>query len=390
MSKAVCLKDKINKSNKLIIGLNSGTSADGIDVALVRITGDGPSSRVKYIAGKTYAFHHSLGLKIKKYAEPDFDSGRRWLELDVDLADHFSRAVLRLISSVGMKATGIDLIGSHGQTIRHLPSGKFGAMTYQLADPGRIAVKTGIITVGDFRIADAAAGGQGAPITPLVNAILFGRRGKRIGILNIGGIANITRITSNAKPYKIFGCDTGPGNMLVDYLARKLFKKPIDTDGKIAGSGTARKAVINPILARKFFVRKGPKSAGREDFGTDFGERFVELCRKKKLDKFDTMATAARLTIEAVKRCIKLNKLRFDELILTGGGVKNQYFKKELARLLPSTRLALVSDYGYPEDYLEAISFAVLANEALCSNRYLLKHATGARKAVVLGKICQS
>jgi anhydro-N-acetylmuramic acid kinase len=178
--------------------------------------------------------------------------------------------------------------------------------------------------------------------------------------------------------------------MLVDYVSARLFNMPMDKNGGYAVRGVAREATVNRFLNRKFFSIIGARSAGREDFGHAFGERFLKTFKKQKINKYDIRATAAMLTTESIIRCVKLNKLRFDELILTGGGAKNLFFKNELTRQLPSIKLTLASDYGYSEDFLEAISFAVLANEALCSNRYSLKRTTGAKKAVVLGKICQS
>jgi anhydro-N-acetylmuramic acid kinase len=390
MLKKNCLKDIINKNKKYILGLNSGTSADGVDAAIVQIIGNGFNSRVKFVAGKTYDFSRAFSKKLKMFAEPNFDSGRKWLELDIELAELFAVAARKIIKYAGLRYTDIDLIGSHGQTIRHLPRTRYGAITHQIGDPARIAVKTGITTVGDFRVADTAAGGQGAPLTPIVNAILFGRKKTNVGVLNIGGIANISILKSRGGAFEIFGCDTGPGNMLVDYISQSLFKKPYDKGGKLALAGRVDDSIIKAILALKFFNRAGPKSAGREDFGEDFSRKFLLNCRKCKLNKHDIMATAAMLTIEAVKKCLELNKLKIDELILTGGGAKNRFFKAMIEKSLPSVKITLASDYGYPEDYLEAISFAILANEAICSNRYSLKNITGAKKAVVPGKICQA
>ena len=177
--------------------------------------------------------------------------------------------------------------------------------------------------------------------------------------------------------------------MLVDYLAEKLFAREYDKNGRLAMSGKADYPIINRILSRKYFSIKGPKSTGREVFGKSFGERFLSLCRKKALSKSDILATASILTVKAVKHCAQINNLKFDEIIIAGGGAGNDFFIKTLIKVFPETKITASIDYGYPRDYLEAVSFAVLANEALCSNRYQLKNATGAKEAVVLGKICQ-
>ena len=384
-----CLKDIVNKNKKYIIGLNSGTSADGVDAVVVQIIGNSYRSRVKFIAGKIYSFSSALKKRLKKAAEMNFDSGKQWLELDIELAELFAVAAHKIVKYSGLKPTDIDFIGSHGHTIRHLPRTRHGAITHQIGDPARIAVKTGITTVGDFRVADIAAGGQGAPLTPIVNAILFGRKDANIGVLNLGGIANLSVLNKKTDTFDIFGCDTGPGNMLVDYISQNLFNRDYDDGGRLALVGQVNNSIIRSILALKYFKQVGPKSSGREDYGEDFDKNFLARCRKHKLNKHDIMATAAMLTVKAIIQCIELNKLRFDELILTGGGVKNLFFKLMLKQVLPSVRIPVASNYGYPEDYLEAISFAVLANEAICSNRYLLKNITGAKKSVVLGKICQ-
>lgn len=389
MLKKACLKDKLKLHTKTIIGLNSGTSADGVDVAIIKITGNGYRSRVKFVLGKVYKFDKRLQSKILKYAEPDYRDAEGWLKLDMELAECFSKAALKAIKSAGLKTDDIDFIGSHGQTIRHIPNTKQGTITCQLGDPARIAVRTGIITMGDFRTADTAAGGQGAPLTPIVNAILFGQKHNRIGVLNIGGIANITHIVPAKHDYKIFGCDTGPGNMHIDYLAKKLFNKDYDSGGRLASKGKADFSIIKNILKRKFFSVKGPKSTGRETYGKAFAENLLTSCQRKKLTKHDVIATASQLTVEAIKYCARLNKLNFNELILSGGGAKNNYLKNELSQAFNKIKITASIDYGFDMDYLEAISFAVLANEALCSNRYQLKNITGAQKAVVLGKICQ-
>jgi anhydro-N-acetylmuramic acid kinase len=390
MSKKSCLKDIINKNKKYILGLNSGTSSDGIDAAIIQVIGSCFGSRFKFIAGKTYGFSAVFKKRLKKMAELKFNSGRQWLELDIELAELFAASASKIVRYSGLKPTDIDLIGSHGHTIRHLPCTQYGAITHQIGDPARIAVKTGITTVGDFRVADTAAGGQGAPLTPIVNAILFGRKKTNITVLNIGGIANLSVLKSKAGAFDVCGCDTGPGNMLVDYISHNLFNRDYDEGGRLALAGQINDSIIRSILALKFFNRTGPKSAGREDFGEDFSKEFLVRCRKHKLNKHDTMATAAMLTVKAVVKCAELNKFKFDELILTGGGARNRFFRSALKQKLPDVKIALASDYGYPEDYLEAISFAVLANEALCSNRYLLTKITGAKRAVVLGKICQA
>jgi anhydro-N-acetylmuramic acid kinase len=389
MSKKAYPKNLLALKTKYVVGLNSGTSADGIDAALVKIEGAGEKSQVHFIKGATVSYSKSLKDRIKHCAEPGFDSANAWLELDCELADLFAKAALKIIKSADLKPNDIALIGSHGQTIRHLPKTNYGSITHQIADPARIAVLTGITTVGDFRVADTAAKGQGAPLTPIVNAILFGKIPGATAVLNIGGIANISVIERKGGQLSIFGCDTGPGNMPIDYLANKLFKKEYDKGGRLASAGFPRWGIINQLLKSSFFNQKGPKSAGREDFGAKYGEELYRTCRKESLSKQDIMATVSMLTVMAIQRCTMINRLKFDRLILTGGGAHNSYIVKALKKIFEPTECPVVDNLGYPGDYLEAVSFAVLANETINSNKYDLSSVTGAAKSVVLGKICQ-
>lgn len=389
MSKTASLHDLINRWQKLVIGLNSGTSADGIDAAIIRVTGSGLRSKIDFIGGKTFKFSSAMKRKILHGSAAEFNNARAWLELDIELAEKFAAAAMKIARLAGLKLSEIALIGSHGQTVRHLPRPGSRTITLQLADPARIAVKTGVTTVGDFRIADAAAGGEGAPLTPVANAILFGRKSKMMGILNIGGIANISRLAPFRDNFKIFGCDTGPGNMLLDHLSLKLFKKDIDRGGGLADRGVAHEGIISHFLKDPFYAKKGPKSTGREKFGGRFGDKFIETGRKYGLGKYDILATATKFVAKTVIRCCEVNRLKFDELIVAGGGSLNRHLVGLLKGALPVTRISSPDDYGYPASYLEAISFAILANEAICSNRYYLRTVTGSPKAVVLGKICQ-
>lgn len=389
MLKKLCLKDIISLKEKIVVGLNSGTSVDGVDAAVVKITGSGFNSKVEFIKGKTFEFDKRLKSKIIRYAEPVYTDGEEWLKLDIILAQLFSQAALRIIKLANLRVKDIALIGSHGQTIRHKPATRYGTITCQLADPARIAVECCVTTVGDFRVADVAAGGLGAPLTPIVNAIIFGKKDEKIGVLNIGGIANITILSPRGGGFKIFGCDTGPGNMLIDYLAKKMFGIEYDESGRLASCGVVDDFIISKILSSRFFTVSGSRSTGREIFGRDFGGKFLAMCRKRGLSKYDIMATASMLTVSASRLCCCINNLRFDRLVLSGGGAKNLFFRKAVEDLFPNVKVVNSFDYGFPSDYLEAISFAVLANEAICSNRYNLKTVTGASKAVVLGKICQ-
>ncbi len=388
MQRRRCLKDIILKKHKTIIGLNSGTSADGIDAAVIKVSGCGLKSKVNFITGSTYKYKPHLKRRILEYAQLGFINGVKWLELDIELAKEFALACKKIAKKAKLSISDIDFIGSHGQTVRHLPRAKGKSITYQVADPSRIAVLTGISTIGDFRSADISAGGQGAPLTPIVNAILFGEKKKTVGVLNIGGIANISSIEFIKGGFELFGCDTGPGNMIIDYLAKKLYGQDYDKGGKLALSGKVDNSLINGLLKSKFFNIRGTKSTGREQFGKEFSELFLNRAGKKGLNKRDILATATHLTVKAVEKCVKLNRLKLDLIIITGGGAKNRFIINRLKESLSDIEFKYASDYGYPGDFLEAISFAILANETTCSNRYNLKNVTGATRETILGKIC--
>jgi len=381
------LSGLISKKRKYIIGLNSGTSADGIDAALVRIDGSGHGCRVKLIFGRKFRFRKGIPELIRRCAQPEFDGAIEWQKLNLILADEFSRAAQAMIEAAETLGIKADLIGSHGQTIRHMPGGGTSTITVQLGDPQRIAVAVGIPAVGDFRIADIAAGGQGAPLTPIANALLFGKVSGNIAVLNIGGIANITVLERSGSKPKVYGCDCGPGNMVIDYFAGKLFGKPYDRDGRLACRGTPDRKVIRQVIRRRFFGLKGPRSAGREMFGDIFCEWFESICRRAGLGDYDILATATSLTVQTIVDCVELNRWKFDTLILTGGGARNRRLIAEIGDRIRCD-LKFADDFGFPAEFLEAVSFAVFANEAIAGNRYNLSMVTGAKKAVVLGKIC--
>ncbi len=381
------LFDLKNKKRKYVIGLNSGTSADGIDAALVRIDGAGFGCRVKLIFGRKFRFNRELSQWIKHCAQPEFDGALEWQKLNLVLAREFVRAAGKMIKTSESLGLKVDLIGSHGQTIRHLPGRGNSTITVQLGDPTRIAVAIGIPVVGDFRIADIAAGGQGAPLTPIANALLFGKVPGDIAILNIGGIANITVLKRSGSKLKIFGCDCGPGNMVIDHFAAKLFGKRYDKDGLLAIRGAPDQGIIRRVLARGFFGLKGPRSAGREMFGDGFCRRFEADCRRAGLGDHDILATAASLSAQAVFDCVELNRWKFKTLILTGGGARNRHLIAEIEKRMRQ-KIKFADEFGFPAEYLEAVSFAVFANEAVAGNRYDLSTITGAKKAVILGKIC--
>lgn len=382
------------KKTKLVVGLMSGTSADGIDAALVEIKDSGVKTKLRQIAFETYPYSHSLKQFILKSS--DFKTARLddITRLNILLGELFADAAIKIVNQANLKITDIDLIGSHGQTISHLPKknnlfGKSIRATLQIGDPAVIAKRTGIVTVGDFRVADVAVGGSGAPLVPYFDFIMFRSNKQNRGLLNIGGIANITIIPKNAALKNVFAFDTGPGNMIVDNLMKKLFKKPFDKSGHVASKGKLNTVLLSWMLKSKYITQQPPKSTGREMFGNKFVELLLE--KNKNISKKDIITTATEFTAlsiyDAYLKFVKA-KVKLDEIIVSGGGVHNLYLMNSLKQYFNPIIVKPIENVGYSSDAKEAICFAVLASETISENPANVLNATGASKNTILGKIC--
>ncbi len=382
------------KNNKLVVGLMSGTSADGIDVALVNIKGSGTKTKIHLIEFDTYSYpkgYKSFLLKNSDASTARLDDISR---LNFLIGEFFADAVIALSKKAKVKLSDIDLIGSHGQTIQHLPEKKklFGKdirATFQIGDPSVIAKRTGIITIGDFRVADVAVGGTGAPLVPYIDYLLFRSEKKNRGLLNIGGIANITVLPAGCSVDEVFAFDTGPGNMVIDALIQHYFRKSFDTSGKIASKGNVLPKLLHWMMSHKYLQKAPPKSTGRESFGKEFIDGILSKTKpSKKEDVIATVTEYTALTIfDSYMRYIIKNNL-IDELIVSGGGVHNEYLMNSLKQYFYGVRFKKIEDFGIPSDAKEAIAFAILANETIIGNPSNMKQATGAKRRTVLGKIC--
>jgi anhydro-N-acetylmuramic acid kinase len=293
----------------------------------------------------------------------------------------------------------VELVGCHGQTLYHQGEaraflGRQISTTWQTGEGAVIAARVGVPVVSDFRPADMAAGGKGAPLVPYLDYVLF--RDSSVGriVQNIGGIANLTAIPASARLGAVFAFDTGPGNMVIDAVTQKLYGRPFDLGGKIAASGEVNETVVARILRRAYFRKKPPKTAGREEFGQEFAREFLQDCRRSPKQDIVTTATAltARSIAEAVERFVILksnSKSRYGEMILSGGGTKNAtlvgMLKERLAPLKVGIRLS--DELGLPSEAKEAAAFAVLAYETWNRRPSNVPSATGAKRAAVLGKI---
>jgi anhydro-N-acetylmuramic acid kinase len=385
------------KKNTIVAGVMSGTSADGIDVALVRLE-PRLHTQLELLGHAEYPYPKKVRATVLAAMNASQASVADLSRLNFLLGDLYSEAVVSTEQQFRVK---VDLVGCHGQTLYHQGEpqrflGRRIAATWQTGEPAIIAAKVGVPVVSDFRPADMAAGGKGAPLVPFLDYMLF--RHARLGriVQNIGGIANLTAIPANAAAKNVLAFDTGPGNMVIDAVTEKLFRRPFDRDGKIAASGKVLDHVVDGILQRAFFRRPPPKSAGREEFGRDFVRDFLRTCRGCR--KQDVVATATALTAKSiadgVRRFVLKNfgspqKQVFHEMILSGGGAKNSTLgamvTSELALL--GIRLRFSDEFGLPSAAKEAVAFAVLAHETWHRRASNIPSATGARRTVVLGKI---
>jgi anhydro-N-acetylmuramic acid kinase len=390
------LQKLLIKKRRLVVGLMSGTSADGIDACLVEINNTKKNLKVESLGCRTYKFSHRVQQKILQISDASYQNLDEVLRLNMALGEYFAQAVFSVVKAFGYNIKKIDLIGSHGQTVRHLPEwkkrlGKKVRTTLQIVEPSVIASKTKVITVGDFRTSDIAFGGEGAPLTPYVHFLLFGDKRISRMVVNIGGIANVTVLPKSGKAEDIFAFDSGPGNMIIDNLNRRIYKRNFDKDGKIALSGKVNSDLLNKLKKNDYFCKKPPKSCGRENFGEEFVEKILAWGKKLQLTPQDIITTLSEFTVwsifDAYEKFVK-PKVKLNQVLLSGGGVHNKYFLKRLKLLFHPIEIISIQNLGIDPDFLEAICFAILANQTIEGKPVSFEKTTGARKPGVLGKIC--
>jgi anhydro-N-acetylmuramic acid kinase len=367
---------------------------DGIDAVLVRVRGNGLMTHFQQLAYAEFPFPAGLRALLLKNSIPGTSCVDEIARLNFLLAELYAGAVAKLARRAGISMRNINLIGSHGQTIQHLPRpkrmfGKTIRATLQIGDPSVLAAITGIPTIGDFRVADMAVGGQGAPLVPYFDWLVFRSKKYHRLLLNIGGIANITVLPKNCAPEDVVAFDTGPGNMVVDSLMHEFYGKPFDNDGKTALSGAVSLDLFGRIVKHPYLRRRPPKSTGREEFGEGFVSDLLRLARG--YDRKDIVATASQFTAFAIydgyKRFVHKDVM-VDEVIVSGGGARNKFFLDELRRYFVGARVRLIDEFGISADAKEALCFAILANESFAGNPGNLPSVTGAERRVILGKIC--
>ena len=386
----------------LVLGLMSGTSADGIDVALARISGAPPQLNPKLLGHTSFSFPLELRKEILRVADQQPISAGELSRLNFRLGEIFAQAALAACRRFRISPKRVSLIGSHGQTIFHQgqPTPYFGrptAGTLQIGEGSIIAARTGITTVSDFRPADMALGGQGAPLVPYADYLLY--RHSKLGrvSLNLGGIANVTVIPADAKPSQVFAFDTGPANMLIDALVQHFTRghQRFDKDARLAQSGRSIRALLNELMKDPYLKLTPPKSTGREYYGRVYIEKIIRLGRRHHAKPADLIRAATIFTalsvVDALHRFV-LRKTKIHQLIVSGGGARNPLIVAQLSAALrgSSSRPIEVlpsSGFGIPEVAKEAFAFALLAYQTAHQRPANLPSATGACGPAILGKI---
>lgn len=382
----------------IVAGVMSGTSADGIDVALVRLTGRGLRTRLKMLVHRHFAYPAPVREKVLRLMNGTA-SVADLARLNFLLGELYSDAVLK--TQRGARVAKVSLIGCHGQTLYHQGEpkkflGRDIACTWQTGEAAVIAARTGVPVVSDFRPADMAAGGQGAPLVPFLDYLLF-RHPRRGRILqNLGGIANLTAIPAGASPRDVIAFDTGPGNMVIDAVTSELFGLQFDADGKIAAQGQVISSVIARLMSEDFFCQPPPRTGGREQFGREFAALFISYCNNSRLypaSQEDIVATATELTAvsiaDSVARFVLKRGKSYHQFIVSGGGVNNRTLMRSLTARLATLGLKIQTstELGLPSQAKEAAAFALLAYQTWQHEPSNLPSATGARSPAILGKI---
>ncbi len=389
------LIELIKKDTKYVIGLMSGTSLDGVDVALVEIKNSWIETRVNLLGFIEYPFPEGVKSIILRNSVKETSNVADISQLNFLIPQIYYKAIGTLCDEINFDIEKIDLIGSHGQTIHHLPVATEYfehqvASTLQIGDPSVLAKLANKITVGDFRPSDMALGGQGAPLVPYFDFLLFHSSEKNRGLLNIGGISNITILNKTKGQNNVFAFDTGPGNMMIDILMRRFYEKEYDNNGEIASSGKLNEDLLIALITKDNFIeQEPPKSTGREYYGMEF---LLPL-----LDEFadipseDWLHTVTKFTAYSIHRNYEkfiVDETVLDELFISGGGAKNKFLYESIAQYFENVEVKVIDEIGISSDAKEAICFAVLANETISGNPSNIPRTTGASRPTILGKIC--
>ncbi len=383
------------KDTRYVIGIMSGTSLDGVDAALVKITGSSTNTQLDLVGYIEYPFPKGYKELALKNSTRESSNVEDICRLNSLIPHVYYDAIQRLLQVAKFDIEEIDLIGIHGQTIHHLPTQEeiFGyklGSTLQIGSSSVLAKLSGVPVVGNFRMADIALGGQGAPLVPYFDYIMFSSTKKSRALLNIGGISNFTILAKNCNPDNVIAFDTGPGNMMMDITTKRLMNVEFDENGKTAEEGKLNESFFNDLIAKDDYIEKAPpKSTGRELYGEEFLNEF--FIKYKDIPVEDFLHTLSKFTAYGIYRSYKkfiFNETRIDELIVSGGGARNLFLLKCLSGYFGETvEVKVIDELGFSSDAKEAICFAVLANETISGNTSNIPRTTGASKSTILGEI---
>lgn len=384
-----------HKKQRQIIGLMSGTSLDGLDVALCSFEGNGMNTKAKVLQFETVPYDEDLKAELRQVFAKTSVSLEQLCLLNPWIAMRHAVIVNQCLDKWKMEATDIDLLASHGQTIFHSPKQlhkkeKFGNATLQIGDGDHLAVATGIITISDFRQKHIAAGGEGAPLAIYGDHLLFSKEGEDRILLNIGGIANFTYLPASGKRHEIISSDTGPGNTMMDAYMRKHFPgTAFDRNGELAAAGSPDQALLNALMDDPFFQFPLPKTTGPELFNLEYMERAIMKCDASHLTPADTMATLNRFSAETIAQAIRgqVSRNNNTTIYISGGGLHNGAMINQLENLLPGFKITSISDLGIHPDAKESVLFATLANECICGEGATGNDGVKGMPDVALGKI---
>jgi anhydro-N-acetylmuramic acid kinase len=375
-----------------IAGIMSGTSLDGIDVAIIDITGSGFKAKVNVLTSHSVPYPKNIREALVAISNANVQTGDI-SRLNFLLGELYVEALEETAERGGIPLDSIKLIGCHGQTIFHEGQGaqylgKKVASTFQIGESSVITERTGIDVISNFRERDMAAGGKGAPLVPYLDYMLIRHRGRGRVAVNIGGISNLTAIPPNTNTDRVIAFDTGPGNLVIDQLVSRitLGQQTFDRDGVIAATGEIDQKLLAKLLRDKYFRQRPPKTAGREQYGSEFVSKLLDT----ELSSEDLIATATALTAESIALAVRnfvLPEMRVDEIFVSGGGTHNPTLMRMLRKAMDTIPVMETTEVGLDVDAKEAIAFAVMAYETAHSRPSNVPMATGAKRSVVLGKV---
>jgi anhydro-N-acetylmuramic acid kinase len=382
------------KPERLIIGLMSGTSLDGLDVALCSFRGNGLDTQIELLEFQTVPYDASFKEEIKSVFSKDMVSLEKVCLLNAWVALEYARLILGCLNKWKRSSNEIDLIASHGQTIYHAPKSlhqkeKFGNATLQIGDGDHLAHATGIITLSDFRQKHIAGGGEGAPLASYGDFLIFSKKGENRIMLNIGGIANFTYLPGTVNADEVFSTDVGPGNTLMDAYMQKHFSKYFDENAEVASQGKIHDALLKALKNHSFFQQAFPKTTGPELFNLNYLSQAQQQSQTESISHEDAMATlnrfSADMIVVALRECLK-DRTDF-KIYSSGGGMHNPLLMQHLKSQLSHQEFLITADLGIHPDAKEAVLFATLANECICGGQVNYGSARNGIPSVSMGKI---